>query len=95
MCDVESRARDIASNDGGTKRHANQLHKATTGSGAASVSDPEVRRIEEQLRRRLQTDVSVQALGNERGILRISFFSHDDLDRLLELMLGKTRNDFD
>ncbi len=67
-----------------------------TGATTTSVArDPSIRRIEEQLRRRLQTDVSVQALGNERGVLRISFFSHDDLERVLDLVLGTARSDFD
>jgi ParB family chromosome partitioning protein len=54
-----------------------------------------VRRIEEQLRRHLQTDVQVQHLGNERGVVRISYYSADDLERVLDLVLGKRRSDFD
>jgi ParB family chromosome partitioning protein len=56
--------------------------------------DPATRRVEEQLRKRLQTDVSIQQLGNDRGVVRISFYSHDDLERVLEMVLGK-RSDFD
>jgi ParB family transcriptional regulator, chromosome partitioning protein len=58
-------------------------------------SDPGVRRVEEQLRRRLQTDVSVQSSGKGRGTVRINFYSHDDLERVLEIVLGKTLSDFD
>ena len=54
------------------------------------------RRIEDQLRKQLQTDVDIQQqLAGERGIVRISFYSADDLERLLDLVLGKTRHDFD
>jgi ParB family chromosome partitioning protein len=88
--DVESRAREI-SLDGGAKSKKSQASSAPVGTS----SDPAVRRVEEQLRRRLQTDVSVQALGNERGVVRISFYSHDDLERVLDIVLGKTRSDFD
>jgi ParB family chromosome partitioning protein len=48
----------------------------------------EQRRIEDALRRHLGTDVKVcQAKG--RGTITISYYSNDDMARLLELMLGK------
>jgi ParB family transcriptional regulator, chromosome partitioning protein len=52
---------------------------------------PEARRIEEQLRRRLQTDVEITLSGKDKGAIRISFYSADDLERLLDLVLGATR----
>jgi hypothetical protein len=39
--------------------------------------------------------VHIQQLGNERGVVRISFYSADDLERVLDIVLGKTRSDFD
>ena len=90
--DVESRARVIASDDGGKKQKTTSTAEPPT---LSSKSNPAVRRIEEQLRKHLQTDVSVQVLGNERGVVRISFFSHDDLERVLDLVLGTSRSDFD
>ena len=51
-------------------------------------TDPAVRQIEEQLRKRLQTDVQVQPLGNDRGVVRISYYSGDDLERVLDLIVG-------
>jgi ParB family transcriptional regulator, chromosome partitioning protein len=62
--------------------------------GPAATNDPATRRVEEQLRKRLQTDVSIQQTGNERGVVRISFYSHDDLERVLDLVLGQ-RSDFE
>jgi ParB family chromosome partitioning protein len=47
---------------------------------------PEVRRIQDRLRRFLQTDVTVSVGPNNRGSLTIHFYSVDDLERLLELM---------
>lgn len=47
---------------------------------------PEVRRIEERLRRALQTDVAIKTGSSNRGTLTIHFYSADDLERLLELM---------
>src|SRR5213592_235946 len=49
---------------------------------------PEVRRVEDALRRRLGTDVRVSLRAKGKGQLHISFYSNDDLARLLELMLG-------
>jgi ParB family chromosome partitioning protein len=49
---------------------------------------PEVRRIEDALRRRLGTDVRVTLRTKGKGQLHLNFYSNDDLARLLELMLG-------
>jgi ParB family transcriptional regulator, chromosome partitioning protein len=56
---------------------------------------PELRRIEDQLRRHLQTDVHLVLTGKEKGVLRIGFYSSDDLERVLDLVLGSKRSDFD
>ena len=50
--------------------------------------DPEVRRVEDALRRRLKTDVFVTRRG-KGGRLTINYYSNDDLARLLEIMLGE------
>lgn len=47
---------------------------------------PEVRRIEDRLRRFLQTDVTVSVGKNDRGTLTLHFYSSDDLERLLDVM---------
>jgi ParB family chromosome partitioning protein len=52
---------------------------------------PEVARIEEELRRRLQTDAKVHLNSKNAGELRIPFYSADDLERLLDLVLGTSR----
>jgi ParB family chromosome partitioning protein len=49
---------------------------------------PEVRRVEDALRRRLGTDVRVSLRAKGKGQLHIAFYSNDDLARLLELILG-------
>jgi ParB family transcriptional regulator, chromosome partitioning protein len=59
------------------------------------ANDSAVKRIEDQFRRHLQTDVQVQLLGNERGVVRITFYSADDLERLLDSIVGPARSDFD
>ncbi|MGH7606287.1 MAG: ParB/RepB/Spo0J family partition protein [Gemmatimonadales bacterium] len=54
------------------------------GVGAA----PEVRRVEDALRRRLGTDVRVTLRAKGKGQIHLSFYSNEDLARVLELMLG-------
>ena len=49
---------------------------------------PEVRRVEEALRRRLGTDVRVTLRARGKGQLHISFYSNEDLARVLEVILG-------
>lgn len=49
----------------------------------------EIRRVEEALRARFQTDVRVTARRRGRGFVTVSYFSNDDLARVLELMLGE------
>ena len=80
--DVEQRARDA----GATARG---------GAKAATPRDrrsPEVRRIEDELRRHLQTDVQLTVARGERGTIAIQFYSADDLDRIMELVLGDQRD---
>src|SRR5213593_478836 len=49
---------------------------------------PEVRRIEEALRRRLGTDVRVTLRARGKGQIHVAFYSNEDLARLLEVFLG-------
>ena len=57
--------------------------QVTVPAGASAAT---VRQIEEQLRRKLQTGVSIQLSAKDKGEVRISFFSNDDLERLLHLL---------
>jgi ParB family chromosome partitioning protein len=52
-------------------------------------SSADARRIEDELRKRLGTDVRLTAKRRGRGLLSISYYSNDDLARLLELILGE------
>ena len=49
---------------------------------------PEVRRVEDALRRRLGTDVRVTLRSKGKGQIQIAFYSNEDLARQLELILG-------
>ena len=65
--------------------------KRRTGgkSGGPQAATVEARRIEEVLREQLGTDVKLTAKRRGRGLLTVSYYSSDDLARILELILGE------
>lgn len=79
--EVERRAREMAPPKTRTLRKA----------AAALPQSADVREIEGELRKRFQTDVAVRLTGASAGEVRISFYSADDLERLLELLLRTSR----
>jgi ParB family chromosome partitioning protein len=72
---------------------------ATAGSAAPAarpatravqkMASGDVRRVEDALRKRLGTDVRVTSRRRGRGFISISYYSNDDLARVLELVLGE------
>ncbi len=90
--EVEARARALTADPGASVRPTTARPTAPPPSGGG---DAATKRIEEQLRKHLQTDVHIQTLGNDRGVVRVTFYSADDLERLLDLMIGPVRSDFD
>jgi ParB family transcriptional regulator, chromosome partitioning protein len=87
--DLEARARG----------EAPVSHPATGGTTAAAtrpanrtnqkMASGDVRRVEDALRKRLGTDVRVTTRRRGRGFISISYYSNDDLARVLELILGE------
>lgn len=63
------------------------------GQKAAAV-DPAVRRIQDDLRRYLQTDVRLTLSGDAKGRIEVAFYSNDDLERVLDLIMKDGRRDF-
>jgi ParB family chromosome partitioning protein len=69
--------------------------KAPSGQSVGQTRAPQkmpsgdVRRVEDALRKRLGTDVRVTARRRGRGFLSISYYSNEDLARVLELILGE------
>lgn len=77
---VEQRVRETTGGrSGGARKSA-----ATPGDARPA----EARHIEEQLRRKFQTDVKLTLSGKAQGQISLSFYSNEDLSRLLELLLG-------
>jgi len=52
--------------------------------------DAHGKEIEDRLRRYLQTDVRLSLSARDRGQLSILFYSNEDLERVLELIIGRT-----
>jgi ParB family chromosome partitioning protein len=57
-------------------------------------TSPAVKVVEDALRRYLQTDVRVQMTAPDKGAVELKFYSNDDLERLLDLILREKRNIF-
>jgi len=75
--DTESRVRE---------GRAPRTPRRPTGPQEASA---EHRRVEDALRKHLGTDIRVTARRKGRGLIALSYYSNDDLARLLELLLGR------
>jgi ParB family chromosome partitioning protein len=78
--EVEQRVRETTGGRAGARKGA------TTKPGETRPA--EARLIEEQLRRRFQTDVKLVLAAKTQGEIRLAFYSNEDLSRLLELLLG-------
>jgi ParB family chromosome partitioning protein len=79
--EVEQRVRDTTGGRAGSRK---------TAAKPADARPAEARLIEEQLRRKFQTDVKLTLTGKAQGQISLSFYNNDDLSRLLELLLGNT-----
>lgn len=60
--------------------------KAMPDKPAVTAGNAESRRIEELLRKKLQTGVSLNLTARDQGEVRIAFYSNDDLERVLALL---------
>jgi ParB family chromosome partitioning protein len=92
----EAVAKNLSVRD--VERRVKQAGTATRQSSAApqkhgTARSAELRQVTDRLRRRLQTDVTLDIDDKDRGQLRIGFYSADDLNRLLELIIGHTTED--
>ncbi|HEX6537216.1 MAG TPA: ParB/RepB/Spo0J family partition protein [Gemmatimonadaceae bacterium] len=83
--DVEQRARTDGTN-------ANKRRTKEPAQSQHGKSTPEAKRLADELRRHLQTDVAITLADRERGKIEIAFYSADDLDRLLEVIIGYKRD---
>ncbi len=70
------------------RRTGQRPGRRPTGQPIVRNAAADVKRVEDALRKRLGTDVRVTARRRGRGLVTISYYSNDDLSRLLELILG-------
>jgi ParB family transcriptional regulator, chromosome partitioning protein len=70
------------------KRAVQRPPRRLPGQQPVRAATADVKRVEDALRKRLGTDVRVTARRRGRGFVTISYYSNDDLSRLLELILG-------
>lgn len=80
--------REIEAAVAGKRATQRPAAKRAGGQPAARNLTADVKRIEDALRKRLGTDVRVTARRRGRGFVTVSYYSNDDLSRLLELILG-------
>lgn len=78
--DVERRVRESS------ERAARPERAKRAESPESPFRTAEVRRIEDVLRRQLQTDVKVELSDRQKGEIRLAFYSADDFDRLLDAL---------
>jgi len=88
------------------EQHVRELIDPTTSAGSAvpegapkkGVSKPKqdaaARRIEDDLRKHFQTDVRLNLTGDSKGKIELSFYTNEDLGRILDMILGDKRSDF-
>jgi ParB family chromosome partitioning protein len=62
--------------------------RSVTRRAQRGTTPADAKRIEDALRKHLGTDVRVTSRRRGRGFLTVSYYSNDDLARLLELILG-------
>jgi ParB family chromosome partitioning protein len=87
--EIERRVRSL-NPKGAETRRAPMWPAPLRPTGGAPTPDPrtpEIRAIEDRLRAYLQTEVRVDLSGPASGTVSIRFFSNDDLDRVLELVI--------
>jgi ParB family transcriptional regulator, chromosome partitioning protein len=87
--DLESRARGEAPASSPATGNTAAPAARTTSRGNQKMPSAEVRRVEDALRKRLGTDARVTSRRRGRGFISISYYSNDDLARVLELILGE------
>ena len=81
--ELEKRVRDI--------QQPPAARRPTAKAATAAPGSPILKRLEDELRRRLQTDVHIRLSGPERGSIEVAFYSADDLERVLDMVLGPNR----
>jgi ParB family chromosome partitioning protein len=70
------------------KRWSRKSKKATTSARTAEL-ETQLNSLQDSLRQHLGTKVSIKRKG-KRGRIEIEYYSHEDLERIIEAILGRT-----
>jgi ParB family transcriptional regulator, chromosome partitioning protein len=85
---TEERVRDSRASASSTRKER-EHHNEPAGEHSAAA-----RRLQDELRRYLQTDVHIKLGSSSKGTLSIAFYSADDLERIMELIRGEPSPEF-
>ena len=77
------------------QRRAGEENRVSRQPGGSRKQTAVVRQLEDELRHYLQTDVQIELSGDAKGVVRMAFYSPDDLDRLMDLIIHNRRSDID
>ena len=78
------------------RRRRDPVRGTAGGPKTSPAKQPAIlRQLEDELRKYLQTDVQIDLSGDDKGSVRISFYSADDLERVLNLMIRNRRTELD
>lgn len=84
---TERRVRTAAGAGAGLQTSASSRAPEAPPTSPANPA-PEIRHVRDVLRRRFQTDINIQIGANSKGEIRISFYSAEDFNRLIDLLSG-------
>jgi ParB family transcriptional regulator, chromosome partitioning protein len=87
--DLEARARGESAISPAATVEVTPATPRPAGRAVQKMASGDVRRVEDALRKRLGTDVRVTTRRRGRGFISVSYYSNDDLARVLELILGE------
>ena len=91
--ELERRVRELIKPEG-SPPPPSKSSAVSSGRTGSMPADPSVRRIEDDLRRYLQTDVKLHLSGAAQGRIEVTFYSNEDLERILDLVLRERRQDY-
>ena len=92
--EVEQIVRELSTGSKQSSADTSAEVRGKSSNTSPYAPDPAVRRLEDDLRKHFQTDVRIQIAKDGKGKVELSFYSNDDLVRILELVTGGKNLDF-
>lgn len=96
MADLARQAADVGMSVRTIEERVRQMRpgaaepaRSTMAGVRAVVDDPHVRKLETDLQRKLGTPARIRVTGGTAGRIEIPFYTNDDFERVVELLLGR------